>query len=124
MSASEEQPISASDLISLGRPYWLPPVGYGNGLDALFWAQLARVPHAVADALLRAFAQRGIPAWVAPVDRHHPESGEALYDVWTATIELDAAEDVVMTIMNDPRMRAEHPELDPPVRRSRRHSRE
>ena len=53
MSASEERPISASDLISLGRPYWLPPVGYGNGLDALFWAQLARLPHAVADDICK-----------------------------------------------------------------------
>lgn len=133
MSDSDEQPISASDLLSTGRAYWLPPFGYGNGLDALFWAQLAREPHPVADGLLRALASRGIPGWVAPVDRHHSESGEALYDVWTATVEIDAAEDVVMAVLNahprrsaigsalaTPATPSSPAEPDPPARPSRR----
>ena len=114
MSASEERPISASDLISLGRPYWLPPVGYGNGMDALFWTQLARLPHADADLLLHALAEQRLPGWIAPVDRHHPESDEALYDVWTATTDIDTAEDIVMTLMNAAREEGHPPEPDPP----------
>lgn len=130
MSGFDERPIAASDLIATGRAYWLPPVGYGNGLDALFWAELARAPHPIADALLRALADKGIPGWIAPVDRHHPESGEALYDVWTATVDIDAAEDTAMFVLNSltaetsPVSRAPIPqrsaEPDPPARRSTR----
>lgn len=123
MSGAEETPIPAERLISLGRAYWLPPVGYGNGIDALFWAQLAREPHPVADLLLRALESRGIPGWVAPVDRHHPESGDALYDVWTATVDIDAAEDTVMAVMNARPRHGMPREPDPPAPPSRRRPR-
>lgn len=102
MSTSDEQPISADRYLRLGRPYWLPPDGHGNGLDALTWAQLARIPHAAAERLLAALRDKDIPGWTAPVDpHHHPEAATAMYDVWVATIDIDSAEDVAMALFDD-----------------------
>lgn len=99
MSGGEERPLSAEEFFRLGRAYWLPPDGHGDGLDALTWAQLARIPHADAERVLAALGEHGIPGWVAPVDRHAPDSDITPYDVWVATIDIDAAEDVAMAVL-------------------------
>lgn len=103
MSSGQEQPISPEQMFRMGRAYWLPPDGHGNGLEALTWAQLARIPHAHAERVLAALRVRQIPGWTAPVDRHAPQDDAALYDVWAATIDIDQAEDTAMQVLNDDR---------------------
>jgi hypothetical protein len=49
------------------RIAWLPPFGHGNGLDAPSWAPIADVDPELADPLLDAFREAGVPAHVAPV---------------------------------------------------------
>ncbi len=45
-------PISAVESMNFGLPFWLPPFGRGNGLQALYWACLAELPeHLVSPAL-------------------------------------------------------------------------
>jgi len=103
MSSANEQPIAAPDAISMGRPYWLPPAGRGNGLDARFWSQIAQVPQAMADPLLLSLRDAGIPGWasaVHPFGQPHPDDPEAPYDVWIATERHDAGEEVVMRYLN------------------------
>lgn len=105
MSASNESPISAIDLLQLGRPYWLPPYGHGNGLDALFWGCIAELPRSVIPVALEALRAQDIPGWAAPIaapyKTHGMEGDEAPYRLWVATIQYDSAEDVLMRVLND-----------------------
>ena len=44
-------PISAVESMNFGLPFWLPPFGRGNGLQALYWATIrcpAAGPHPIA----------------------------------------------------------------------------
>ena len=93
--------MSPEQMFQMGRAYWLPPDGHGNGLEALTWAQLARLPHADAERVLAALREHDIPGWVAPVDRHAPQDDAASFDVWVATIDIDAAENVAMDVLNE-----------------------
>lgn len=63
MSVSNESPISAVELLRQGRPFWLPPYGHGNGLDALFWVCIAEIPKAVIPVALEALRVQDIPGW-------------------------------------------------------------
>ncbi|MFC4242912.1 hypothetical protein ACFOYW_05975 [Gryllotalpicola reticulitermitis] len=101
MSASQERPIGAAEFLQLSRAYWLPPYGHGNGLDALTWAQLARVARRQAERMLQALGEAGMPAWTAPADHHTPDSDAAAYDVWVATVDIGAAEDIAMGVLAD-----------------------
>ena len=105
MSVSNESQISAVDLMQLGRPYWLPPYGHGNGLDALFWVCIAEIPRSVVSVVLDALRALDIPGWVAPTTApyktHGVEDGTAAYRLWVATIQFDSAEDVLMRVLND-----------------------
>ena len=110
MSFSNESPISAVDLIRTGREYWLPPTGFGNGLDALFWVCIADVPRKRVPSILAALREADIPGWAAPLPsqlavphtltrQRGPEP--VLYRVWVATIMLNAAEDVLMRVLSE-----------------------
>ncbi|HWU46097.1 MAG TPA: hypothetical protein VN133_05005 [Humibacter sp.] len=103
MSSASEQPITGSDAIYMGRPYWLPPIGRGNGLDARFWSQIAQVPQAMTGPLLSNLRAGGIPGWVSavhPFGEPHPDDPELPYDVWIATSNFDSGEEVVMRYLN------------------------
>jgi hypothetical protein len=122
MGSSHESQISAVDLMRFGRPYWLPPYGYGNGLDALFWACLAELPQTLVPMVLEALRDQDIPGWAAPVKV--PEQlrwagdGRAPYRLWVATIWFGGAEEVLMRVLH------EHPQptdaQPAPARRHRR----
>lgn len=105
MSVSNESPISAVELLRQGRPFWLPPYGHGNGLDALFWVCIAEIPKAVIPVALEALRVQDIPGWAAPLTapykKHDEEDNETLYLLWVATIQFDSAEDVLMQVLND-----------------------
>lgn len=93
-----EAPADAVNPLQFGRPYQLPPFGRGNGLEALFWAPLARMPAARAEACLDALAREDIPGWAAPV-RRSGASEPGTQDVWAASASLDAAQDVLMRVL-------------------------
>ncbi|MGN6742044.1 MAG: hypothetical protein ACTHJL_01940 [Amnibacterium sp.] len=91
--SSYEAPVPAADGLQLGRAYWLPPFGRGNGLDALFWAPIARIEESRLDVVLAALRDADIPAWASPVKGDgdaHP------HDLSVAAAQLDAAQDVLM----------------------------
>jgi hypothetical protein len=98
-TSSFEAPIAAANELQFGRAYWLPPFGRGNGLEALFWAPIAQVPAARADAALEALAARDIAAWAAPAKGRAPEAEGVPQDLWVASAELDAAQDVLMRVL-------------------------
>ena len=59
-----------------GRPFWLPPGGWGNGLEASAWVALAAVAgEHLATLLLADLREAGVPAYAATV--HHPRPGRA-----------------------------------------------
>lgn len=111
MSFSQESPISAVEMMRFGRPSWLPPFGYGNGLDALFWACIAELPHSAIDGILDALREQDIPGWAAPVKtavraRHdstdtYADTDIAPYRLWVATLRFNDAENVLITVLNN-----------------------
>ncbi len=95
-----EAPADAVNPLQFGRAYQLPPFGRGNGVEALFWTALARVPADRADALLTALAGDGIAGWAAPV--RGSGRAAALEDVWAASAEVERAQDVAMRVLAGP----------------------
>jgi hypothetical protein len=104
-AASYEAPMPAANPLQFGRAYQLPPFGRGNGIDALFWTPMERVPAERVDAVLESFRERDIAAWAAParlpdVDRR---STGGPHDLWVASARLDEAQDLVMRMLrSDP----------------------
>ncbi|MCQ9163940.1 hypothetical protein [Arthrobacter sp. STN4] len=111
MSFSQESPISAVEMMRFGRPSWLPPFGHGNGLDALFWACIAELPHTAIDGILDALREQDIPGWAAPVKtaakaRHRgtdtcAETNTEPFRLWVATLRFNDAENVLITVLNN-----------------------
>jgi len=110
MTASVPSPADFS--FGRGRAAWLPPFGYGNGLDAPAWAPIADVDPALVDALLAAFRDARVPAYAAPAawpprratgPRRHPATAHRL---WVAALRYATAEEVLRTEL--PRLAAEH----------------
>ncbi len=97
--SSFEAPIAAANELQFGRAYWLPPFGRGNGLEALFWAPIAQVPAALADAALEALAAEDIAAWAAPAKGSDADARGVPEDLWVASADLDAAQDVLMRVL-------------------------
>lgn len=123
MGSSYESEISAVDLMRFGRPSWLPPYGYGNGLDALFWACLADLPQPVVPLVLEGLREEDIPGWAAPVKvpRQLRWAGDspAPYRLWVATIRFGAAEEVLMRVLHEhPQPRDAQPAPERPRRRT------
>jgi hypothetical protein len=104
-SSSYEAPLPAADPLQFGRAYWLPPFGYGNGLEALFWTTLAEVPQERVDVVLAALKEQDIPAWTAEVRGRAPSRlapGTAPpWALWVASAQLDAAQDVLVRVLAD-----------------------
>ena len=67
MTAGNETPISAVDSMNLGLPFWLPPFGRGNGVQALYWAALADLPERLVTPALAALGAEDIAGWASPV---------------------------------------------------------
>jgi hypothetical protein len=94
----------AQNPLQFGRAYQLPPTGRGNGLEALFWTPIERLPADRVDAALDAFRSRDIPAWSAAarlpgVDRR---AATAPHDVWVASDRVDEAGDVLIRLLTGP----------------------
>jgi hypothetical protein len=98
-ASSYEAPADAADALQFGRAYWLPPFGRGNGLEALFWAPVARLADTQVDEVLRALAEQDIPAWAAPARRPRAPAGGGPHDLSVASGQLDAAQDVLLRVL-------------------------
>ena len=51
-----------------GRPsrlWWLPPGGYGNGLDDAAWAPVLEISELIVPDMLSALADAGVPGYAA-----------------------------------------------------------
>ncbi|MFS0717301.1 hypothetical protein ABC337_12935 [Arthrobacter sp. 1P04PC] len=107
MNSSFDAPLSAVDLTRFGRARWLPPYGEGNGLDALFWACLAELPHRMVPSALEALREEDIPGWAAPLKKPRVlppvRAGEEPYQLWVATLRYNGGEDVLIRVLNDSR---------------------
>ncbi|MFT4085223.1 MAG: hypothetical protein QM638_21795 [Nocardioides sp.] len=58
------------DLSRFGRPYWLPPGGWGNGLDDRSWVALVDVTREdVASLLLMTLREADVPGYAAVLRR-------------------------------------------------------
>jgi hypothetical protein len=99
--ASYEAPMPAANPLQFGRAYQLPPFGRGNGLEALFWSPIERLPADRVDAVLESFRERDVPAWAAPARLPGTDhrSTHAPHDLWVASSRLDEAQDVVMRML-------------------------
>ncbi|MGI8869436.1 MAG: hypothetical protein ACR2F6_11445 [Mycobacteriales bacterium] len=76
----------------LGRPFWLPPWGVGNGLPATGWAPIADVPERLEKPLLRALRTAQVAACAANV-----RSGTVQF--WVDSLRYATAEDIVRRVM-------------------------
>lgn len=94
------------DLQHFGRGFWLPPGGWGNGLDDDSWATIldVRGEH-IASLLLMTLGQAGVPAYAAVL--HHrpgsrsrgPESGGPEVRIWVGSAHYGAAETTILQAM-------------------------
>jgi len=87
-----------------GRLWWLPPGGYGNGLDDTAWAPVLEISEQIVPEVLRALADAGVPGYAAPArslgyrlrDRsRRPET----YRLWVGASAHGRAEEVLVTVM-------------------------
>jgi hypothetical protein len=86
------------------RPYWLPPGGIGNGLDAQAWAPLVDADAGVAVLLLDTLRDADIAAYAArlgPPGRGRPGRGRpgTSLRLWVDTWCHARAEDVVRPLL-------------------------
>jgi hypothetical protein len=79
----------------------LPPNGFGNGIDAAAWAEIADLPREELPGVLRALTHARIGAYAAPLRKgtRGPGARGAVYRVWVDTRRYLSAEDVLMTIL-------------------------
>ncbi|PZF86077.1 hypothetical protein [Jiangella anatolica] len=99
MTSAEFRPVAAP--ATLGRLWWLPSHGYGNGLDDHAWAPVLDVDARVAMILLDAFRAAGVPAYTASLTPHTHASrdGWATYRIWVGSSAYGRAEDTLLAVM-------------------------
>ncbi|HUC22943.1 MAG TPA: hypothetical protein VMA73_09575 [Streptosporangiaceae bacterium] len=104
MSASVSRSLTQPQ--GLGRLWWLPPNGDGNGLDDAAWAPIADVSATIVAPLLAAFRAARVPAYAAPADQlltrrgaseRRPRAGHErqIYHIWVGTSGHARAEEVL-----------------------------
>jgi hypothetical protein len=88
----------------LGRLWWLPANGQGNGLDDAAWAQIIEVGADAVAPLLAAFRARGIPAYAAPAPRSTRRRGfrgpaGPRFRLWAGASAYGRAEEALLTLL-------------------------
>jgi hypothetical protein len=87
-----------------GRLGWLPPGGYGNGLDDAAWAPVLEISEQIVPDVLGALADAGVPGYAAPAHppghrlRDHSRRPET-YRLWVGSSGHGRAEDVLVAVM-------------------------
>jgi len=102
MSASVSRPALRAH--QLGRLWWLPARGRGNGLDDTAWTQIADVRADHVGPLLEAFRLRRVPAYAAtsprPGLRHsHRASADPTCRIWVGASAYGRAEEALLVIL-------------------------
>jgi len=77
---------------AIGRMYWLPPWGVGNGLDSEAWAVIADIEDSQVRVFLDALREAGIPAYAA---RQAGHGLDAPFRLWVGTWYYSRAENVL-----------------------------
>jgi len=77
---------------ALGRLYWLPSPGIGNGLDAETWAAIADVVEA--RLLLGALREAGIPGYAARLGWQGPKA-PSRFRIYVDTWAWSRSQDVI-----------------------------
>ncbi|WP_020502531.1 hypothetical protein [Sciscionella marina] len=81
-----------------GAMFWLPDTGFGNGVPASHWAELADLPEGELAPVLFALFEADIGAYAA---RRHPPlrlpDAHSPYRLWVDSLYYRSAEEVLMT---------------------------
>ncbi len=102
MSASVSRPLPQAG--GPGRLWWLPPGGYGNGLDDEAWAPVLEVSQRIVPELLARLREAGVPAYAAPARsaaarlRDHSGQPES-YRLWVGASAYGSAEAALVAVM-------------------------
>jgi hypothetical protein len=81
---------------NVSRAYWLPPRGFGNGLDADAWAPIADVDESQVGLFLQSLRDAGIPGYAA---RRAGRGLDGPYGIWVGTWHYSRAEDVLARVL-------------------------
>jgi hypothetical protein len=88
--------------VDRGPMFWLPPGGFGNGLTATAWAQIADLSDDNLPEVLFSLTESGIPAHVAALRRRPGSKADGLrrttYRLWVASSSYGRAQDVLMPL--------------------------
>jgi hypothetical protein len=117
MPGSISRPVDAR---KLGRMYWLPPGGQGNGLDDDAWAVLLEVPGEMVQPVLDTLRNARVPAYAAMARPSlSPRAGRSAapgYRVWVGTSAYGRAQDTLIALLPSltrPGASSRLPHLDP-----------
>ncbi len=95
-----------ADLAARGRPFWLPPAGWGNGLDADTWIAIIDVRGELpATLLLLELRDAGVPGYAAVIRRPHvlgagrSGAGPLTVRIWVGGEAYGRGESVVLRAM-------------------------
>ena len=99
MSAPHDTPDPSVD--RRGRAFWLPPGGFGNGIDASAWAEIADLTEDELPKVLFALTESRIAGYVAIVHAKPVEAGNThiVYRLWVDSLRYLQAEDVLMKVL-------------------------
>ena len=82
--------------------FWLPPGGFGNGLTATAWAQIADLTEDNVAEVIFSLTESGIPAYVAALGRRPGTRAGGFrrtkYRLWVASTSYGRAQDVLMPL--------------------------
>lgn len=80
--------------------FWLPPHGFGNGVPAGAWAQLADLTGDEMADVMFALAEHGIGGYAAEVRPALARRSEGPYRLWVDTLQYRHAEDLLMDLLH------------------------
>jgi hypothetical protein len=102
MTAPVSRPVAHAG--QLGRLWWLPADGYGNGLNDNAWAPVLEISRQIVPTLLDMLRQAGVPAYAAPArpaSAQLRESGSQPegYRLWVGASAYGEAETALISAM-------------------------
>lgn len=92
-------PYSSSWSRRTNRAYWLPPGGFGNGLNAQTWAELLDVDASELVLLLDTLRDADIAAYAARVDKLGRRRPSSVFRIWVDTWTHARAQDVIREVL-------------------------
>lgn len=103
MSSSPEVPDPS--FAHRGPMFWLPPHGFGDGIGASAWAEIADLADSELPEVLLALTEARIAGYVATVRTRalKPGAGETAYRLWVDSMRYHDAEDILMELLREPR---------------------